>query len=147
MNRRMKSLLLLHLLSVGLQFQLAISSAAFFNWGIQAHHLTPNSILHIAIFVHLCVAFLGIEHHFNLFQHLFHLKPQPSANEITEFVYRVSLFFLSFFVSAQNKQSKGLRLTGMMMGQVLMYPLPQWSCQVVPKPPNRNRAHHRVVKL
>ena len=31
-----------------------------FHWGIQLHHLTPDSILHITIFVHLCEAFLGI---------------------------------------------------------------------------------------
>jgi len=37
------------------------------HWGIQVHHLTPNSILHISIFVHLCEAFLGIEPHFDLF--------------------------------------------------------------------------------
>ena len=28
---------------------------------IQLHHLTPNSFVHISIFVHLCEAFLGIE--------------------------------------------------------------------------------------
>ena len=28
---------------------------------IQLHHLTPNSFIHISIFVHLCEAFLGIE--------------------------------------------------------------------------------------
>ena len=30
-----------------------------FHWGVQVHHLTPNSILHISIFIHLCEAFLG----------------------------------------------------------------------------------------
>ena len=44
---------------------------------IQLHHLTPNSFVHISIFVHLCEAFLGIESHFELFRFLFHLKPQP----------------------------------------------------------------------
>ena len=43
---------------------------------IQLHHLTPNSFVHISIFVHLCEAFLGIEAHFELFRFLFHLKPQ-----------------------------------------------------------------------
>ena len=52
------------------------------HWEIQAHHLTPNSILYISIFVHLCEAYIGIEPHFNLFQHLFHLKPQPNATTI-----------------------------------------------------------------
>ena len=27
---------------------------------IQLHHLTPNSVLHISVFVHFCEAFLGI---------------------------------------------------------------------------------------
>ena len=53
-----------------------------FYWGIQVHHLNPNSILHLSIFVHLCEAFLGIEPHFDLFQYFFHLKPQPSSKEI-----------------------------------------------------------------
>ena len=44
------------------------------------HHLTPNSILHISIFVHLCEAFLGIEPHFDLFCHLFQLKPYPNSS-------------------------------------------------------------------
>jgi uncharacterized membrane protein YjjP (DUF1212 family) len=34
---------------------------------IQIHHLNPNSIAHVAIFVHLCEAFLGIEPNFALF--------------------------------------------------------------------------------
>ena len=46
---------------------------------IQLHHLTPNSLVHISIFVHLCEAFLGIEPHFELLGFLFHLKPQPDS--------------------------------------------------------------------
>ena len=42
-----------------------------FVWGIQLHHLTPDSIMHIAIFVQLCDAFLGIHPHFDLFKSLF----------------------------------------------------------------------------
>ena len=38
----------------------------FFHWGVQVHHLTPSSILHISVFVHLCEAFLGIEPHFDV---------------------------------------------------------------------------------
>jgi hypothetical protein len=53
-----------------------------FHYGIQLHHLNPNSILHIAIFVHLCEAFLGIELYFDLFCHLFLLRVQPSADKI-----------------------------------------------------------------
>ena len=29
-------------------------------WGIQLHHLTPQSILHLSIFTHFCEAFFGI---------------------------------------------------------------------------------------
>ena len=47
---------------------------------IQLHYLTPNSFVHISIFVHLCEAFLGIEPHIELFRFLFHLKPQPDSN-------------------------------------------------------------------
>ena len=46
------------------------------------HHLTPNFILHISIFVHLCEAFLGIEPHFDLFQYFFHLKPHTNESKI-----------------------------------------------------------------
>ena len=46
---------------------------------IQLHHLTPNSFVHISIFVHLCEAFLGIEPHFELFRFFFHLKCQPDS--------------------------------------------------------------------
>ena len=48
-------------------------------WGIQLHHLTPQSILHLSIFTHLCEAFLGILPHFHLFQHFFFLAPVPNA--------------------------------------------------------------------
>jgi hypothetical protein len=44
-------------------------------WGIQLHHLTPQSILHLPIFTHFCEAFLGILPHFHLFQHFFVLEP------------------------------------------------------------------------
>ena len=44
---------------------LAVPVSEFFHallqfWGIQLHHLTPRSILHLAIFTHFCEAFLGI---------------------------------------------------------------------------------------
>jgi hypothetical protein len=66
---------------------LALSTSDFFrgllfHYGIQLHHLNPNSILHITIFVHFCEAFLGIEPHFNLFCYLFHLKPQPNKDKM-----------------------------------------------------------------
>ena len=53
--------------------------------GIQIHHLTPESILHLSIFVHLCEAFLGIEPHFELFRKLYSLVPRPSRKEMGSF--------------------------------------------------------------
>ena len=51
-------------------------------YGIQIHHLTPKSVLHIAVFVHFCEAFLGIKPHFELFRSLYTLTPLPSTQEI-----------------------------------------------------------------
>ena len=50
-------------------------------WGIQLHYLTPQSILHLSIFTHLCEAFLGILPYFHLFQHFFFLVPIPDASK------------------------------------------------------------------
>ena len=44
-------------------------------YGLQLHHLTPASILHIVGFVALCELFLGIEPHFALWKRLFCLVP------------------------------------------------------------------------
>jgi len=46
----------------------------FMYYGIVLVHLNPNIILHLAIFINLCEAYLGIEPHFNLFRYFFHLK-------------------------------------------------------------------------
>jgi len=50
-------------------------------WGIQLHHLTPHSILHLSIFTHFCEAFLGILPHFHLFQHFFTLVPISNSTK------------------------------------------------------------------
>ena len=59
---------------------LVLFSELLHYYRIQLHHLTPNSFVHISIFVHLCEAFLGIEPHFELFRFLSHLKPQPDSS-------------------------------------------------------------------
>jgi hypothetical protein len=63
---------------------LALPSCSFFRgllyfYGLELHHLNPNSICHIAIFIHFCEALLGIEPHWDLFRFLFRVKPQPTA--------------------------------------------------------------------
>jgi hypothetical protein len=63
---------------------LALRSCPFFRgllyyYGLELHHLNPNSICHISIFIHFCEAFLGIEPHWDLFRFLFRVKPQPTT--------------------------------------------------------------------
>lgn len=48
-------------------------------YGLELVNLNPNSILHMAIFAHLCEAFLGIHPHFLLFRYFFICKPYPNA--------------------------------------------------------------------
>jgi hypothetical protein len=55
-----------------------------FVYGVQLHHLTPNSILHIACFITLCESFLGIEPHFLLWKYLFRLRPSVSLSKKPE---------------------------------------------------------------
>ena len=51
-------------------------------YGLQLHHLTPASILHIAGFVALCELFLGIKPHFALWKRLFCLVPRSYEGSI-----------------------------------------------------------------
>ncbi|KAM0904955.1 hypothetical protein ACQ4PT_017682 [Festuca glaucescens] len=45
-----------------------------FSYGIQLWQLTPNSILHLAIFITVCEAFLGIDPHWGLWRKIFYVK-------------------------------------------------------------------------
>jgi hypothetical protein len=63
---------------------LALPTCSFFRgllyfYGLELHHLNPNSIRHIAIFIHFYKAFLGIEPHWDLFRFLFRVKQQPTS--------------------------------------------------------------------
>jgi hypothetical protein len=40
-------------------------------YGLELQHLTPLGILHMAAFVTLCEAYMGIEPHFNLWNYVF----------------------------------------------------------------------------
>jgi hypothetical protein len=55
-----------------------------FVYGMQLHHLTPNSLLHIACFITLYEAFLGIDPHWVLWKFLFRLRPSGSLAKIPE---------------------------------------------------------------
>jgi hypothetical protein len=53
-----------------------------FIYGVQLHHLMPNSLLHIACFITLCEAFLGINPHWGLWKYLFRMRPNASKEEV-----------------------------------------------------------------
>jgi hypothetical protein len=55
-----------------------------FVYGVQLHQLTPNSLQHIACFITLCEAFLGVEPHWILWKYLFCFRPSGSKDEIPE---------------------------------------------------------------
>ncbi|KAK1613662.1 hypothetical protein QYE76_019179 [Lolium multiflorum] len=51
-----------------------------FVYGLQLHQLTPNSILHISIFITLCECFLGIHPNWALWKRIFYLRRNGSHN-------------------------------------------------------------------
>ena len=51
-----------------------VSIHPFLRGLIDHYGISPNSILHVAIFIKLCEAYLGILPHFDLFCHFFCLK-------------------------------------------------------------------------
>ena len=50
-------------------------------FGISLNHLTPNAVLHLSVFVHLCETFLGIPPSLSIFCYFFCLKPQPRRDD------------------------------------------------------------------
>lgn len=55
-----------------------------FFYACQLHHLTPNTVLHIANFIMLRDCFLGMELHFELFHYYFWVKVQKSGNDVCD---------------------------------------------------------------
>ncbi|KAK1608207.1 hypothetical protein QYE76_031880 [Lolium multiflorum] len=51
-----------------------------FVYGLQLHHHTPNSILHISIFITLCESFLGVQPNWALWKRIFLLHRNGSPN-------------------------------------------------------------------
>ena len=49
-------------------------------YGISLCNMSPNSILHVFVFIHFYKAYLGILPHFDLFRHFFCLKNQGIWN-------------------------------------------------------------------
>jgi hypothetical protein len=55
--------------------------------GLQLQHLTPHSILHAAIFVHLCEMFVGVAPCTSLFRHFFMLVKSGKAKDYLSVYY------------------------------------------------------------
>ncbi|KAK1652695.1 hypothetical protein QYE76_070500 [Lolium multiflorum] len=53
-------------------------------YGIQLWQLTPNSILHLSIFVAVCEAFLGIDPHWGLWRKIFYVKRHNDSNVLED---------------------------------------------------------------
>ncbi|MBW8728243.1 MAG: hypothetical protein JF625_24255 [Inquilinus limosus] len=68
-----------------------------FFYGVQLHHLSPNSLLHIACFITLCECWLGIEPHFGLFQKLYSVRRQSGSDG----VYPIGGFIISLSPDVQ----------------------------------------------
>jgi hypothetical protein len=49
-----------------------------FVYGLQLHHLTPNSILHVSIFIILCECFLGTPPNWGLWKRIFLVRRNSS---------------------------------------------------------------------
>jgi hypothetical protein len=49
-------------------------------YGLELHHLTSSGILHIATFMTLCEAYMGIEPHFDLWNYFFLTWLQPGSD-------------------------------------------------------------------
>jgi hypothetical protein len=70
------------------QSGLCLPASAFLHhflqyFGICLNHLTPNGVLPLSVFVHLCETFLGILPSISLFRYFFRLKPHPRSNNIS----------------------------------------------------------------
>src|SRR3954468_23478626 len=75
-----------------------------FLYGVQLHHLSPNSLLHIACFITFCECCLGIEPHFGLFRKLYSVKRQSGSDGVYPIggciiSLKPNLLFFSFSMS------------------------------------------------
>jgi hypothetical protein len=50
------------------------------SYGLELHHLTPSGILHMAAFMTLCKAYIGIEPPLNLWSHFFRARLQQGSD-------------------------------------------------------------------
>ena len=54
---------------------------SLFVYGVQIWQLTPNAILHIAVFITFCECYLGIAPHFGLWKALYQIRPNSGSDD------------------------------------------------------------------
>ena len=54
-----------------------------FVYGLQLYHLTPNSLLHVAVFITFCECYLGIDPHWGLWKSLYQVRGQSGDERYT----------------------------------------------------------------
>ncbi|KAK1668530.1 hypothetical protein QYE76_056689 [Lolium multiflorum] len=79
-----------------------------FIYGLQLHHLTPNSILHISIFITLCEAFLGVQPNWALWKRIFFCRRNGSPN-VAYNIGGVVMFVPLATTSTSNSLTQGWR--------------------------------------
>ena len=79
---------------------------------IQLWQLTHNSILHVAVFITLCEAYLGIKPHFGLWKKIFYVKRYSSSNGyfVTGRVGFVARSEVNYFNFPMRESVQGWRL-------------------------------------
>jgi hypothetical protein len=69
---------------------------------MELQHLTPSGILHMAAFVTLCEAYMGIEPYFNLWNYIFHVQQQQGSG-----VEVVALGIVDIFIRSKRGRKYG----------------------------------------
>jgi hypothetical protein len=61
-------------------------------YDLELHHFTPSGILHMAAFVTLCEAYMGIEPHFDLWNFFFRARLQQGSDAEAAVLGSVEVF-------------------------------------------------------
>ena len=67
-------------------------------YGLCLNHLSPNSILYISVFVHLCEMFIGVKPYLSLFCHLF-VSRKLSMHPVSGYYFQVRSQSLTPYIS------------------------------------------------
>ncbi|KAK1631199.1 hypothetical protein QYE76_005514 [Lolium multiflorum] len=102
-----------------------LRSLLFF-YGIQLWQLTPNSILHLSIFITVCEAFLGIDPHWGLWRKIFYVKRHNDSNA--------------------PPPSVALALPPPLLNATLLHPKVAWSQRMMMTTPRRPRTSNTPLR-